>query len=327
MNVLITGATGFIGTNLANSLASRGYRVKALIRSPEKAGRVLDTSRITCVKGDITDVSSLETAIERDDIVLHLAARYNDAGASYEMYRETNVIGTENLVKVSMAKSVKRFIHCSTIGVLIGSSEPPYDETSPYSPAPDSAYELTKCEAERLVLRYCREKGFPAVVVRPVQPFGPGDTNKVKFYKLIRKGVVVGNGNIKKHLIYIDDLVNGFERVIHKEGIEGEIFIIGGNPVITLNEMIEWAASALNVKKPWIRIPVSPMRWLSSFVEGACKRLDVRPPLYKSRLDFFTKSYYFNTEKAERVLGFRAQVQIRDGISKTVAWYQKNDLL
>lgn len=323
--VLITGATGFIGSNMANALAKKNYKVKALVRSPEKAASLLDKN-IKLIKGDITELDAVERAIESGDIILHLAARYNDPAASYEMYRETNVVGTENLIKVGQAKSIKRFIHCSTIGVAINSGVPPFDEKSPYSPEPNDFYEITKCEGEKLVLKYAHEQNFPAVVLRPVQPFGPGDMKKIKFYKLVRKGYVVGNGQVPKHLIYIDDLINAFELAMHRPGIEGEVFILGGKPVIKLNDMIKWAAKEFQVKEP-VKIPVAPIKLLSTVVETACKPLNIDPPLYKSRLDFFVKGYFFDTSKAEKMLGFEPQVSIQEGVTRTISWYKANNLL
>jgi len=327
MQVLVTGATGFIGSNVANSLARKGYKVKVLVRSIEKASRLLDSSKMIFLKGDITDSSTLDKTIERGDVVIHLAGRYNEPSASYTMYSQTNVVGTENLIQACMLKAIERFIHCSTIGVAINAGSPPFDESSPYSPAADDFYEQTKAEGERLVLRYFRNEGFPAVVIRPVQPFGPGDMKKVKFYQMVKKGVMVGNGKVKKHLIYIDDLVAGIELAIEKKGIEGEIFILGGKPVISLNDMIEWAAKELNVRVPRLRVPVTPLRILSGAVEKVCKPLNLSPPLYRSRLEFFTKSYFFSGQKAETILGFEPQVHIREGIARTVKWYRENNLL
>lgn len=327
MQVLVTGATGFIGSNVANSFAEKGYKVKALVRSIEKASGLLDGSKIAFVEGDITDSSTLGKAIDSGDVVVHLAARYNEPSASYSMYKSTNVRGTEHLIHACMLKQIERFIHCSTIGVAINAGSPPFDESSPYSPAADDFYEQTKAEGERLVLRYFRNEGFPAVVVRPAQPFGPGDMKKVKFYRMVKRGVMVGNGKVKKHLIYIDDLVTGIELAIQKKDIEGEIFILGGKPVISLNDMIEWAAKELNVTVPRIRVPVMPLTILSGAVEKACKLFKVSPPIYRSRLAFFTKSYFFNGQKAETILGFEPQVPIRDGIARTVKWYREKNLL
>lgn len=324
--VLITGATGFIGSNLAKTLVQRGYKVKAFVRSPEKASMLLKNSDIIFLKGDITDAGTLSGAVEPGDIVVHLAARYNDPAASYEMYRESNVTGTENLIRASLANTVKRFIHCSTIGVALNTGEPPFDENSPYSPDPLDFYEVTKCEAEQLVLQYCREKNLPAVVLRPVQPFGPGDTKKIKFYKLVRKGVVLRSGKVFKHLVYIDDLVDAFELAMNGAGIEGEVFIVGGKPVVSLDEMITWAAEELKVRPP-LRVPAAPIELLAAVVEAMCKPLGIKPPLYKSRMEFFTKSYFFNASKAENKLGFEPKVHPRQGMAKTVEWYQQNNLL
>ncbi len=325
--VLVTGATGFIGRNLCPALARRGYRVKALVRSLSKARAVLDASQLRILEGDITSPRSLENAVEPGDLVIHLAARYADPSASYEMYWDTNVVGTEHLVRVSMARSVERFIHCSTIGVALNGGEPPFDEEAPYSAPPDDFYEVTKCAAEKLVLEGFRESGFPVVVLRPVQPFGPGDLRKVKFYKLVKRGITVGSGRVPKHLIYIDDLVTAFEIAMSKEGIEGEVIIVGGQPVVQLHEMIAWVAEELGISAPRFRIPVLPMKVLVAAVERVCRRLGLRPPIDRSRLSLFTRGYYFDTSKAATVLGFEPQISVREGIGRTVKWYQNNGLL
>lgn len=327
MRVFITGATGFIGQNLAKTLAQRGYQVKALVRSIDKSSGILNPSEINLFEGDITDIESLEKAIEPGDTVIHLAARFNDPAASYEQYRETNVTGTENLLRASQAKGVRRFIHCSTIGVAINSGAPPFDEDTPYSPDPNDYYEVTKCEGEQLVLDYHDRYQFPAVVLRPTQPFGPGDLKKVKFYNLVKKGIVIGNGEVPKHLIYIDDLVNGFILAMHKQGIEGDIFILGGEPVIYLKDMIKWAAQEMGVKPPRFHIPSTPIHILAGIVEQLFRPLKITPPLYKSRMEFFTKGYYFRTHKAKHILGFHPRIHIREGIGNTVRWYRENGLV
>jgi len=177
------------------------------------------------------------------------------------------------------------------------------------------------------VLQFYKTSGVPIVVIRPAQVYGPGDVRKAKFYRMVKKGVVVDPGQTMKHLVYVDDLCRAMELAIVREEAEGQVFIIAGEKPIALNDLVGIVASELGVPEPKILLPAMPITWLCSITEAVCGLLRVKPPLYRRSMDFFTRSVYFDVSKAERELGFHAEMDVRTGIAKTAAWYKQQGLL
>ncbi len=326
MKIAITGASGFIGCNLCRFLKAKGHEVIAIVRSEKTAWR-LDGIELEKKVSDLHNKQALQDAFTGADAVIHLAALFNHPEASWKDYRSVNVAGTHNVMETSIRCGVPRVIHCSTIGVATGSGSMPYSEDTPYSPPGWDKYETTKCEGERAALSYHQKKGLAVVVVRPAQVYGPGDTSKAKFYRMVKNRIIINPGNTLKHLIFIDDLCRAFELAVTHERASGEIFIIGNRHAIPLRELIELVARRLNVKPPIITIPSAPLIWLFTLVESIAGVMRIKPPLFRRSMDFFTKSVEFNVDKARRLLGFESQVDLVEGIAQTANWYKANRLI
>jgi nucleoside-diphosphate-sugar epimerase len=321
LKIAITGATGFIGNNLTYYLHERGYDVTALVRSREKAIPFIEAG-IAFKLCDITDRDSLKEGFNDVQLIVHLAALFNHPGASWDEYYRVNVEGTKNVVEIAMQSGVKRVIHCSTGGVVTGGGNPPYSEQTPYAIPAWDKYEKTKLEGEKVVLDFHREQDFDVVVIRPTQPYGPGDASKAKFYRMVKKGIIANPGNTKKHLIYIDDLCRAFEIVLTNESAKGEIFLIGSKTSIELKKLVGIVADNLGVPAPKLILPAAPIQWLCSITEIVCNFIRIKPFLYRRSMDFFTKSVEFDVTKAFKVLGYESQIDVSEGVSKTAAWYQ-----
>jgi len=326
LKIAVTGASGFIGSRLSRYLHERGHDTVALVRSPEKAQplRKLGVAARIC---DIANRESLKEAFKDVQIVIHLAALFNHPEASWKEYDGVNVQGTKNVVEIAMQSGVQRVVHCSTGGVVTGSGNLPYSEQTPYSVPAWDKYETTKMEGEKVALDFHRDHGLEVVVIRPTQPYGPGDVSKAKFYRMVKKGIIANPGKTKKHLIYIDDLCRAFEMTALSPHIKGEIFIIGGQTSIELKNLIRIVANQLEVPFPKIILPATPVKWLCSITEYICNLLNMKPLLYRRSMDFFTKSVEFDVTKAQNILGFQSQIDVREGVSKTAAWYKATGLL
>ena len=326
MKIAITGASGFIGSRLTPYLHDRGHEVVALVRSNEKTPH-LGNAEIATGICDITDRDSLKPALEGIQILIHLAALFNHPEASWDDYHRVNVEGTRNVLEAAKQSGVHRVIHCSTGGVVTGSGKPPYSERTPYNTPAWDKYETTKMEGEKAALEFQKTNGLGVVVIRPTQPYGPGDVSKAKFYRMVKKGVIANPGKTKKHPIFIDDLCRAFELAALHKNVNGEILTIGDQKAIELKSLVGIVAEALDVPYPNIILPATPIKWMCSVVEFTCNILKIKPVLYRRSMDFFTKSVEFDVAKAEKILNFRTRVDLREGVSKTAAWYKTAGLI
>lgn len=327
MKIAVTGATGFIGLNLCKHLLQSGHSVVAVVRDTAKAKSVLSDA-VEIRHGDIRDQQSLVKAFDGCDGVMHLAALFNYPEATWEDYRETNVTAVAYVIEMAKKAGVKRVVHCSTVGVAVGKGIPPYDEQSPYNPPMWDKYETTKCEGEKLALKYATESDQPEIVViRPAQVYGPGDKSKAKFYKMVKKGVLVNPGKTLKHLIYVDDLSHAFELAMTKDGIHGEIFTIAGDEITPLKELILIVADTLGVDKPKIYIPSTSLLMLATVVEKTFNAMGKKPPIFRRSMDFFRKSVCFDSQKAKETLGFKSKTSVKEGVKATADWYREEGLI
>jgi nucleoside-diphosphate-sugar epimerase len=319
--VLVTGATGFTGGHLARSLAARGDRVRALARSVEKTSD-LTPAGIEIVAGDLTDASSLERAMEGVAVVFNIAAIYRQAGVPPSAYRAVNAEAVSSLVRAASRAGVRRVVHCSTVGVHGDVERPPADEDAPLRPG--DIYQESKLEGELLARETAQATGVELVVARPSGIYGPGDRRLLKLFRGVarRRFVILGRGEIYYHLTYIDDLVEGFRLCATVPAAAGRTYILAGGEVGTLRDLVRLIAREAGVKPPRIRLPVWPFRVAGALCEGICVPLGVEPPLYRRRVDFFTKSRAFDISRARAELGFAPAVGLREGVRRTLEWYQ-----
>lgn len=319
MHILITGATGFTGSHLVRRLLSMGHKVRCLVRHPSP----IEKTGCSIITGDIRDRLSVEKAVSGIDIVFNIAAIFRTWGLPDKVYYDTHVEGTRNLLEASLKNNIKRFIHCSTIGVHGSIKNPPGDEESPFRPG--DIYQKTKLEAERLAMRY----PMPIVIIRPAGIYGPGDMRFLKLFRAIarKRFIMIGDGKILWHPVYIDDLINGFILAMTTPNIEGQAFIIGGQEYLTLNELVRHIADSLGVPHPKIHIPAMPIQLAGSLCELVCRPFGITPPLFRSRVSFFTKTRAFKITKAKELLGYTPKYDIITGIKLTSQWYKGNNLL
>jgi len=323
MRVLVTGATGFTGGHLARTLVRHGHAVGALVRDPSRAGD-LAAAGVTLVPGDLRDAASLAVATRDVDVVYNVAALYRQAGLADEVYRDVNARGVERVVAAAAAAHVRRVVHCSTVGVHGDIEQPPANEDAPLRPG--DIYQATKLEGERLARQAAARFGIEVVVARPSGIYGPGDRRLLKLFRGVarRRWITLGSGEIYYHLTHIDDLVEGFRLCGEHPAAAGRTYILAGGEVTTLNELVRIVAEVAGVPPPRLHLPVWPVWTAGAACEALCAPLGVAPPLYRRRVDFFTKSRAFDIARARADIGFAPQVTLRDGIRRTLDWYREH---
>ena len=330
MKVLVTGATGFTGGHLAQYLAGRGDEVRALVRPRSRArfdASPLPTHGVTACEGDLTDAASLRRAMEGVEVVYHIAATYREAGQPDSAYRAINVEGTRNLLAVAKAGNVRRVVHCSTGGVHGHIANPPANENAPFNPG--DVYQETKLEAEQVARTYGVTTGLDVVVVRPIGIYGPGDTRFLRMFRGLARGrfPMIGSGQAFYHLTYIDDLIEGFRLCGTVPAAKGRTYILAGPRYTTLEQLVQLVAKELDVTPPRLHLPVWPFWTAGQLFEMFCVPLRIEPPIYRRRVDFYTKSRAFDTTRARTEIGFSPKVDLEDGIKRTANWYRAEGLL
>jgi len=326
MKVLVTGATGFTGSHLARKLYDLNYDVRVIVREKSKIEQS-NNFEPEIIEGDIRDTDVVKRAVKGVKMVFNIAAIFRTAGNFDKVYWETHVNGTQNLLNASKKNNIERFIHCSTVGVHGHIENPPADETYPFNPA--DIYQVTKLKGELNALKYHMETNLPLTVIRPCSIYGPGDMRLLKLFRLCSNNItpILGDGNIFYHMVYIDDLVDAFILAAENKVAIGEVFIVGGSECYTLNQIIDLIVEK-NKKMPFkLYLPAKPFQLLGSLCESVCIPLGINPPIYRRRVDFFTKSRSFDISKIKKYLNFEPKYSLKEGLEATRTWYYQKGLL
>lgn len=328
MNVLITGGTGFIGSRLALRCLENGDSVRIYGQTNTEAEMDnkshIEAKGAEIILGTMTDTEGLSKAVKGINVVFHLAAVQHEMNISDHVFHDINVQGTKNLLEASVACGVKRFVHGSTIGVY-GKMHDLIDETTPCHP--DNIYGITKLSGEKAALSY--NDRLSVVAIRIPETYGPGDRRLLKLFKIINKNkfFMIGPGNNLHHLIYVDDLIDGFLTASTHESAVGEVFVLSSPKALTTNEMVDTISSELGAKGPLFRAPLKPFMALATMMEVTMRPLGIQPPLHRRRMDFFRKSYHFSSDKVNQKLGFTAKTSFAQGVAETAEWYRHSGML
>jgi len=259
--------------------------------------------------------------------VYNIGATYRQAAARKEAYHAINAQAVAELVEAGASAGVRRVVHCSTVGVHGDVEHPPASEDAPLRPGDE--YQRSKLQGERLGREAAARAGMDLVIARPTGIYGPGDRRLLKLFRGVarRRFVTLGPGEIFYHLTYVEDLAEGFRLCGEVPAASGRVYILAGGEVTTLNELVRRIAAAAGVRAPSLHVPVWPVWLAGAACEALCVPLGVEPPLYRRRVDFFTKSRAFDIARARAELGYAPAVGLDEGIRRTLAWYREQGWL
>ena len=326
MKVFVTGGSGFTGGALCAWLSGRGHEVTALVR-PTSDTAWLRSLGVRLATGDLRDVESLRAGMQGAEAAFNIAAAFREAKLSDQQYHDVNVTGARNFVEAARDAGVRRVVHCSTIGVHGDTGRTPATEETRF--APPDYYCKTKVEGELLVRELFAKYGMEGSVFRPLGIYGPRDTRFLKLFKGLKHGrfVMIGDGNTLYHMTYIDDLCEGIELCATRPEAAGEVFILGGDHHVTLNELIAAVARAVGSSGPRMRVPMWPVMAAAHVCEAVFRPLGIEPPLYPRRVAFFSKDRAADISKARHMLGYAPRVELDEGARRTARWYSDQHLL
>jgi nucleoside-diphosphate-sugar epimerase len=324
VKVLVTGATGFVGSHLLDMLVERGDEVRILAR-PGVDVKWLAQTGVEVYRGDLSDRMSLETAVDGVGRVLHCAARTGPWGPQAE-YEIANVQGLKTLVDVALAAGVQRIVHVSSVTVHGVDVHGTADEMTPLRGGSDP-YSRSKVAGEQLLQQMIRDKGAPLTIVRPGLVYGPRDTGSFgRFATLIEQGkmVVIGPGNNHMPLIYVTDVAQGILLASAADHAIGREYILVNDEPVTQCNYLNAIASELGVPLPSRHIP-----YRLAFSVGVTAEMTGRllhwkqpPPLTRFGVEVLGGENRFTINRARSELGFIPQVSLAEGVRKGIAWYR-----
>ncbi|GJL56866.1 MAG: 3-beta hydroxysteroid dehydrogenase [Nitrospirales bacterium] len=329
--ILVTGAAGFIGGALFHRLASYGLDVTGTVLHPSEAEEL----RAAGHKAEILDLSSDERwddLLRGKDQVFHIAAMFQEVNHNEKMYDKVNNAGSFKLAQTASRVGVKRFVHCSTVGVHGHVKEIPATEKTPFNPMDE--YHRTKLAGELAILEFAKhlpDDGMIVPVNRPSMVYGPGDMRLLKLFKMIltEKFRMIGSGDVLAHFGYIEDQVDSLLlcAVAPRDQVHCEAFNIASSQPITLNELTAIIAAIGGVKLRSPKIPVSLVWGAGLCCELMCKPFGLRPPIFRRRVGFFTHNRAFDYSKAKTHLNYEPKWDEARGIKATIEWYRKQGLV
>jgi dihydroflavonol-4-reductase len=321
--VLVTGASGFVGSAVARKLLDRGFAVRALVRptSPRFHLAGLD---IAFAEGDLLDAATVRTAMGGVRHVLHVAADYRLWSRDPTEIMRNNVTSTRNVMAEALRAGVERVVYTSSVATLaVRTDGTSVDETFPLDEGKAiGAYKRSKVAAERLVERMIADDKLPAVIVNPSTPIGPRDVKPTPTGRIIvdaARGRIPAFVDTGLNLVHVDDVAAGHLAALDRGRI-GERYILGGQNV-SLAEMLAGIAALLGRRPPRIRMPRSAIVPLAVTAE-AIARFTGREPLVT--LDALRMSKYrmfFTTAKAERDLGLTAR-PFTEALADAIHWFR-----
>jgi nucleoside-diphosphate-sugar epimerase len=321
--VLITGATGFLGGALTNRLLDEGAKVRALVRSPEKAHYISERGA-EIAQGDINDAAAVSRAVEGCTVVFHVAAAL---GGNLASQVHTNVEGTRAVMQSAADANVRRLVHVSSVSVY--GNNYPGDVTEDMTPAPGAdPYARTKLQSEQVVREIAARSNTAYSIIRPGMIYGPRSglwTGQLFRLAKLNPTPFIGDGSGRAHPIFVDDVAEMMVALAAHPAAENETFNAAADPAPTWRQFIQ-GYSRLAGHQSWLALPVPLFRAFAGIVMLASPRDSIMRDL-PDMLTLLLSQTTFKTTKARERLGWSAKVSLEEGIARCAPWLRKKGWL
>jgi len=321
--VLITGASGFVGSAVARKLAARGYDVRVLVR-PTSPKTNLAGLEAEPVEGDMRDGPSIRRAMQGARYLFHVAADYRLWARDREEIVRNNREGAKTVMEAALAEGVEKIVYTSSVATLKPVAGRSVDETSRHTvESAVGAYKRSKVVAEQVVEHLIATEKLPATIVSPSTPIGPRDVKPTPTGRIL---VEAATGRMPAYvdtglnLVHVDDVAEGHLLALDKGRI-GERYILGGQDA-TLAEMLGVIATLSNRKPPRVNLPRAPLYPLAYAAEAFASLTGKEPFITVDALKMSEHHMFFSSAKAEGELGYTAR-PYREALSDALGWFRE----
>jgi len=321
MNVLVTGATGFIGRHLIERLTHEGAHTRALVLSIEDASAI-ESLGVEIVHGDIRDYQAVERAMKDCQLVFHLAAKTEAPGLPRKIFRAVNVQGTENIARAALSAGAGRLVFASSTSVYGRFTENRViDEDTPTKP--DSPYGESKMLAERILVSHHVRDGLPVVVARIVDVLGPGAVSWLGLFRSIASGHfrLIGSGDNYYHPVDVADVIDGLVLCGTVKGVEGRTYVITGREQLQLHELIQMIGEEVGMPHLPESLPAAPLYLYMILNRLIYAYSGCRLPR-SDRIGFFLSHRRFDIFRASQELGYAPKVSMKESLHRTAEWFK-----
>lgn len=336
MKILITGATGFIGSHLVDRLIKdERSNIRALVlRKPIEEIETENLERlkkqgVEILYGDIRNFKDCKRAVKDINIIFHLAAISRPMNVPKKVYYDTNKLGVINMMEAVKNKKIKKFVHISTVSVL-GLSPDGHPLSEDEFQSEDQEYGLSKRAGEKVALRYQKKYNFPLTVIRPCLIYGPRCLVRAIIFKYTKKRLfpLFNGGRARMEFCYVDNLVDAILLAEKNPKAIGETFNITDGQSYSIKKIIETIAKEEGVGKPIIKMPYFLGKIAGYMAEIVFPLFGKYPPFSSTAADWMSKDVnVYSCKKAKKILGYRPKISLEKGIKKTVKWYQDRGIL
>ena len=312
MKILVTGGNGFIGRHIVKELEEHGYAVKIFCRSCKGKN---------AINGDIRNEKSILKATKGMDVVFHNAALAMDWGKKRDFY-ETNVKGTENVVKACIENGIDKLIYMSSAGIYgFPNSMKPITEESAKKPL--NAYQKSKWLGEKVIEKYGKKHGIKASIIRPPLVLGAGGRAAQILLSSIENGTFsyIGNGESYITVTHPKDVANCLRLAMEKDE-EGNAFNVASFSC-RIKDMVEEIAGSMNIEEPKKHVPYYMAYVAAIFSEMLGILLGREPKITRFRVKSMGTNRIISYEKAKKMLGYKPSYDLKKTVQDMVAWYRQ----
>jgi dihydroflavonol-4-reductase len=320
--ILVTGASGFLGSAVAHGARARGYRVRVLIRPTSPRTNIHSDDEVAL--GDLRDRGAIAQALKGARYLIHTAADYRLWAPDPNDILRSNVDGTRIIMEEALAAGIERVVYTSSVATIALDDRGPADESRPLPQSEAiGAYKKSKVMAERLVEDMVRRTGLPAVIVNPSTPIGPRDVKPTPTGRIIveaASGRMPGYVDTGLNFAHVDDVAAGHFAALDRGRI-GERYILGGENV-HLGQMLADITRMVGRRPPFLRLPIAAIYPFAAAAELWARWSGREPFATRDGLALARHLMFFSDAKARRELGYTSR-PYQEGIADAIAWFRQ----